>query len=275
MAVQSSDTLEGTSLTIGSDGIEHTRKFLVTDLTGDAVDRLYQATLHFGIPQRGELHPSIPFLVCDTISADPAESGEAAHVTAVYRQANLVAPDVDPQGNDEAGPIFGIRVSSSVQEVETEFDVNGQQITVEHTFTREDGTEETVIAPVRVAYRVAMTTVGFFRREQASPGDKSKAFVGTVNSMQTFTDPPRFWMCTKIDGNSRDGGKSYDVEYEFQRSVANINNLLPGFGTWDPIVSFHNEDGSIPLGLEAGKGWKQTKVLPEMDFRRLKLGIAG
>ncbi len=264
-----SDHLEGTSLTQTKEGYEHTRTFIVSELTGDASKKLLTALNTPGIPRRFDRHPTIPLHECDSRSAEAIEP-DMVRVTAVYRQSHLIAPDVDAEGNEYAPADSTLSVGSTVQEVETERDVGGNQITVRHTYDSGTDDEKTVIAPAKVAYRVAMSTVNFTRREPRNPRGKSQGFVGRVNATRVFDDPPRFWMCTRLAGNSRDGGKTFDVEYEFQRSVANIDDLTSGFGTWDPYVAFIDpETGEIPTDLVKGVGLKQVKVLPEIDFRRL------
>jgi|SRR6185437_98903 len=89
-----------------------------------------------------------------------------------------------------------------------------------------------------VSKLVPNTTITVKRVEYASPGDKSKTYVGTVNDGPWDLDPSpyaRCWLCTEITGVSADRGVSWQVTYKFvYQPPKSLSN--PYAGGWDEGV---------------------------------------
>lgn len=121
--------------------------------------------------------------------------------------------------------------------------------------------------PGSVSMQLPFHTVTYTRTESSSPGDKSKAYTGRINSDSVFGDPPHMWLCMKIGGSSRDNGKTYDVTYEFQRNPE----------SWDPDAVFiDGETGQPVFGtkddlIAEGALIENLQVLRSAKFKALQI----
>lgn len=265
-----SDLIAGASVAIGSDGVSVHRAFIVDGLSGNADKRLFDATQHSDIPRRGQAHPSIPGVRADTITAVPCENSDTkALVTVEYKQVGGEWGEAD-----ETQPAQ-ISVGATVQEEETNKDIDGNQIIIYYTtMTETAGEIVTAEKPSQtgtIQMQVPHVVFRFVRREASDPSEKARLFVGTVNSTTFRNDPERWWMCTRLDGESADGGVTYTVTYEFQRNPS----------TWAPTVAWVDPDTQqIPTDIDGNiahddfsehNGIRRVEVYPEMDFGALNL----
>lgn len=258
------DLVEGGALTETQDGYEVVRVVWVTELTGRADQRLYNAVRAAGVPRFGDPHPSIPNLRVVQRSAAFDGGNDRVVVTLTYRvpQANE-SPPSDPSGNTQAGIV---RVGSTVQGATTQRDVNGEPITVRHVFPDDHeefpGRDITQGADVELSIPQLVLTES--RRENGTPADKARAFVGKVNQFACFGGAARTWLCTRIEGTTNDAGATYEVTYEFQYNEQ----------TWDAVVVFRDPNTQRPVDApEEGEGIKTVQVYRVANFAALGLSL--
>ena len=259
------DLIRGHSLSEGPDGYELKRVFLVTEVEGTPEAKIINALRSVGVI-RGDFHPADGTIQADVIDVKPADSDGSTSqffVTITYRriQLNFAPPDeaVLPQ----------LTVGSTVQSTKTNFDAFGETMFTEYNEVDvdDDGLETRRIVATKqkaeVEVQVPQTVIRLSRKENQPPFEKSKTFVGTINATTFAGDPAHYWLCTRIEGTSSDGGKTYQVEYEFQRNT----------DTWNAVVTFRDENNDIPtdiLNFE-GTAIKEYQVYPEIDFGSLRL----
>lgn len=246
-----------------SRGYRAQRKAIVSGIQGSGSARLYRALTASVViassgermPRYGDPHPAVPGIIC--IGRTARMTNDKGHCE-VYLDYGV--PDVltsDP--SDTAPP--QIEVGATVQEVETALDVNGATMKVGYFV--DDGTAlilEEQTGTVRK--QIPSVYFRFRRREPNSPGDKAKQYVGTMNSVVVFNDPPKFWLCTGITGTSSDFGASYDVTYEFLRNE----------DTWDAVVAYVDPStGRIPADVTVTNGLKRFVVYRTTNFYDLNI----
>jgi len=264
MATITNDLVDG-QITSGPDGLTLTRVALVEGLTSNADERMLEAITVTGIPRRGDFHPSIAGLAVASVSAVPVGAGQA-RVTITYGVYNVT---LNPP--DESAPPQ-VTVGSTVQGVETNLDVDGNAMKLDFFVADPDENGNVFYRQVEYTGTVSkqdpQTVARFSRREPFAPLTKSKTYVGKMNSNAFLGDPPRYWLCTRIEGTSNDGGLTYQVEYEFQRNAS----------TWDvTIVGIDDQTDQPPdpADVVPGQGetsWKETfQIYEEVDFSGLNL----
>lgn len=258
-----SDIVESHRVEVGANGFTATRIFIVSELIGDPYAKLYNALLLPDIPQRGTFHPSIPGIQADTITANAVDS----NIVQIVVNYKLITGDNTPPDEVQQPQIS---VGSTIQSKTTNKTNDGTLMSVFHVFTDVDAdgneTERLAAQTGEVEIQVPQTTLRFARRESAPPAEKSKYYVGKVGIENSFGDPARYWLCTRIEGNSTDGGKTFQVEYEFQRNAS----------TWDATVVFIDPDTNAPpppedIADEDGFAIRQFQVYDEVDFGPLNL----
>jgi len=259
MAV-SIDFVDGATIQEDESGYKAVRVARVTGLSGDKAQRMYDALNAPGVPVYNESHPVIPGIYCKSRSAK-AQGPESAMVTLEYRR-----PDSNGGSNPDEDQI---EIGSSVQESETNTDVNGDLLKVYYLPEDADpGTEEIEqVCTASVAY--PQTVLRIRRKEGRSPEDKATTYTGTVNSTSWRGYDANTWLCRSIQGISNDGGDTYDVTYEFQ---------LNWYYWQAKVVYIDSSNGETPgdvsepgPGMIHGNGVGYYDMYPQMDFRNLGL----
>lgn len=255
------DIVEAHRVKHGSNGLEAVRVFMVNELNGDAWDKLHQVLQLNDIPKRGEFHPSIVGIQADEISADAIDS-DIARVVVNYKQ--LSTENAPPDENQPAQ----IRIGATVQSKSTTKNVFGDDIVLKHSYSEIDEERNLVTRTVEqggeVEIQVACMTITCVRREPISPESKAKVFLNRVSQEGWRGDPAGTWLCTRLDGESPDGGLSYMVTYEFQRAE----------GGWHPTAVFIDPDTDAPpKGLVDGEGIQTVESYFEADFNILGLPL--
>jgi hypothetical protein len=258
MAVVYSDIIESTTVQRDANGYAIVRVFVLDGVQGNPTDIAFQALNTPPVPLHGEPHPTISGHVCDSALAE-ALSPSQVRVTCTYK---LLSTQVIP---DERQPAQ-ISIGASVQTKQTSYDVNGKVITLKHTFTDTvNGVETTSVKEQtgEVEIQVPQMVVRYSRRETQAPLDKALLFIDTVNSSTFLGDPPGYWLCTRLEGTSSDGGKTWQVEYEFQRDSRN---------QWKSTVVYIDPDTNQPVVPDGnGEDVKTIDVYPPADFNQLSL----
>jgi hypothetical protein len=242
-----------------SDGWQELTTLVVVDgLSGSTDQILDDALIASGVPRMGQLHPSKSVLEVDELRPK-AVSGSVVEITVVYRNKGDTDSPEEVSGT--------IRIGTSLQSVTSNDDHEGKLIVVTHG---------TVTQAADVPRQVPQSTIHVSRRESASPGYKSQKYVGKVNAANQFAlagenAAARTWMCTAITGQSSDGAKTFDVDYEFAYNEK----------TWDVArVIFRGADGRTPIGILDPLGNIQiesavktnVQIYTEANFNDLQLG---
>lgn len=264
MPIVTPDKLEeNPEVRIGPNGIEATRFFYVTELTGPTITRLLQAAQANGVPSYGELHEALRVPAKNIRARFAASSTSKAIVQVDYGTLSPNEQDPDPL----APPVIEIGVT--LQPVQTHFDIDDNPITVSYTNT--DDPPETDTKIVGVEYLQPMPVVRYQRREPggaliATILNNVNFYVGTMNISPVFGDPEHTWLCSAIVGISSDGGASYLVDYEFQYKQ----------NTWDAEVVYLDSAGEVPNDASKANenGYKGgIRIYRESEFRNLNLTI--
>lgn len=217
---------ESWSMTRTIEGYEATEIYLVRDLSGDGPQQLYDALNASGLPTLGQAHSYAPSTFTSALSVDMFEPG-SGKVT-----VNWGRPPFSGSGEPgEAAPLV-MRVGSRTQSTTRAVDVSGNFIAAYADSESGDSEPDEQFTTAEVQVQNVLFQLS--RREQGSPGDKARTYVGTVNALPVFGDPARQWLCTAIEGTSADGGITYDVTYEFERS--------PYLEGWDFVAVFTDRD---------------------------------
>lgn len=267
------DIDEGPSVTIDQDGPHATRVARVFGLRGTPSARLWYATQAPGVPRYGDHHPWIEFLPVSRVHAVLASEGttDIATVTIDYgfSPGGIGSPTYfDNEPSETALP--QVEVLTTVQPATTQFELgiagDKRQIVVSKMVNVEDEAETEQAGSVE--FQLPMETVRYMRREVQNPQGKARLYVGTINSTGVFNDGPHYWMCTRLDGMSDDGGATFNVTYEFQRNP----------DTWDPTVIFTDPETGKPAVLtqneiNLGNAVKQVTIYRQTNFWLLNLTL--
>ena len=255
--------ITGESVSEGPDGFRATVVYHLTGVTGNPEQRVASALFTAGIPQPGDPYPGIAGLRVHSRTATPITDSTTTAVKVVVQYEQL---KVDQQPADST-QLPQISVGGSLNQVTTQKDVFGNQITVSHTFDQADAdgniTTTTKTQGGEVEVQVPATVFQYVRREPISPGILSLEYVGKINGSFFAGADAGKWLCTRIEGQSDDGGQTYTVTYEFQKNDDG----------WDATVLYIDPDtGRPPIGLVEGEGIKTVQVYRMADFGQLNLG---
>ena len=167
-----------------------------------------------------------------------------------------------------------IEISTTIQQAVTSKDVDGSFIvlTGDQLGETDESTSDILAGPPQLAlveYPLAMTIVIVRRRENESPGPKSKRFVGKVNEnpegLLTFGDLDHFWLCTRLGGFSEDAGATWNVTYEFQRHPDN----------WNVTQVYLHPNTGLPISRPVpGKSiLENVRIIPAENFHAMDLTL--
>ncbi len=220
----------------------------VTGLTGSGPDQLRTAMFVYGLPDFGSEHPTMAGMFVVRFIPKLTTKG-VVDLRIVYERR------AEPDSPDYAEIIVG----SSIRQKETSLDIDGN--TILGTYTPTGGAAENFAVTLSVFE--PHTTIRYSRREEGSPGKKSLEYTGSVNSGTWSLDKdcaPRTWMCMGIAGSSRDGGKTYDVVYEFEYDPF----------TWSEEGIYRDSTGRKPNDVTPANGTVRREY-PIANFDSLKL----
>jgi hypothetical protein len=221
------------------------RGFQVTELAGDPAGRAPAAMDHpgfvYALNRNVKMTGQTQAIVTVNYGVPKTDRGDAG-------PGSGGGLDGTEPGIDEEADPGTISVGSSSQTIKVFKDRKGKLLTVGHIVEVEKKVADPktgIVSKVKVKepdiqlreaeITIPQTVLRVSRIESGSPDIKSRKYVGTVNSKALGIsksgrgkDGPRTWLCTRIDGTSNDGGKTYNVTYEFQ-----YDHLEWGFvATW-------------------------------------------
>ena len=260
------DVLEGTNLGFGFQGYDAVEVIDVYGTTGSTVlERMYNAQLLNNVPLWGDLHPSIPNMRVISKRVTPL----GADATNVRIQIFWGRPEPFTQPASTAAVDATVFSGVTIREFPTLFDKDGVQLKTERT----NGTETEVQTQIaRINFPVLV--LGATRKEPTNPADKAATYVNTVNSIPIWGEAARRWLCTRLEGTSDDGGDSFDVTYEFQRSplLRYGPNITESYSGWEN-VNVHSVDGRPIENPTFGETLTITQVFEAQNFANLNLNL--
>lgn len=250
------DIIEGETLTFDANGYSMTRVCKIVGLEGNSYDMLYLANVHGDTPPYGKVHPRIPWARVIRKTWRSIGKGEA--------EGQIEYGSIQTGGQQQVDDPPIITVGASVQTKQTQRDVDGKQMFVRHEFvtTDDDGnitgsTGRTDKQVGEVEVQVPFVTLRFSARRNFSPAAQAKEYVGTMNQVPWQDGGLYTWLCTRIEGISRDGGETYEVDYEFAYNPETW---------WAVVVYIDPETNQIPPGIVVGEGLRYYQVQHSKNF---------
>jgi hypothetical protein len=248
-----------------SNGWTFTRIAKVTGVTGDGNARLASAIEATGMPSLGASHPVKAVAKLQKMSC-AGESGEIYEVELYYAQRF--------GGSESTYPALGeppvVEVGSSLSQVESNLDYQGNIISVSYTYPNDyydsrfapGGVGKTLTQSVPVARLAPEGSLVFRLTELYSPESMIETYQGKLNSQEWRGKAEKTWLCSEISGFTSDLGASYKNRYVFQyRSDG-----------WDTRVVFNSPDtGRPPHDLVEDTGTKLVQIAGTADFNLLFL----
>ncbi len=279
MAIVVIPDLKDPTATLTEEGWQLQRIFQVSGLEGHTKPmQVVKAAKAGGVPRLGSAYPGVSTAKLTSISPTTNGLGMARLV--------LTYTDKPAEQNMEAWTFGGeaeISFGLGLQSVQTNTDHDGNLMTV--VFVDADGGRHPQSTPISV--EIPVSSVNVRRDEAVNPGPKAWQFGGTVNTQGGFNlaepnAPARTWRCDYITGRSIDGGRSYQVEYNFTR----FSRLLSPVGfdgddtysAWDTLAIYTDPRTGRPPeavidNLEAQpEAVRVFEQFAEQDFNQLGLG---
>ena len=236
----------------------------VSGIETDTWEALTDALDAAGIPQYGDvLTPDFQGsnaweLVLVGRNASIVDKGRV-RVELVYE--NFLDLDVDLD-NPRGGAAYG-EVRCNIQQKTSNLDINGDQVTVEHTYPVDDPNHpnETIVQGGEFQYYEPQRTIlirGFKRTR--TPWLIANGVTGKVNDRVFAGEAARTWLCTACTWRLKwigYGANQYYMTFEFQFDA----------DTWDPTVTFIDDvTNRPPPNLVADVGYKSITKLPSCNF---------
>lgn len=251
------------------------RRMRVTGLTNLDHTALFQGLAAAGVPTYGTPLTGAPSLVLTNRQVRLIEGDRSAVDVDCYYNHVLTL------GQSFTNPVGGVllgEVSTTLSQVKTNKDINGNEIFVKH---RWPGPENQVANPDpnvsgflendkdfpdKVDYQGAEVelmvpeTVLTFKGivDTAFPWQVERFLVGKVNASDWAGRGPEEWMCIGADWRPLDGEASrYEFSFSFQRKE----------GGWQPEVRFKDKrTDEPPPALIEGDGYKKVTIYEAVDF---------
>lgn len=229
-----------------TDGVvtEIVRLFMVTfptpapDLFREG--NLFGSLVAVGIPQPGDAHPikSNCFVVQRNVLP---QSPRLFTVEVVYR---------DPTQPEADGDDYQVSISSTLEQVETERDLFGNQVTVQHQQVTQGGQ----VSVLRPRHGVTFTRI----ENTTAPGAIGLAYVGKTNDALWQSGAAGTWMLESYQADLVVAAADrWRCSYTFRYNPDGH----------DPQVVFIDpESGRPPPGLVAGVGYKTVEQYDQATF---------
>ena len=200
------------------------------------------------LPQPGATHPWQPALTLRDREIT-ALGVSMARVMLIYRRDDVAQPP---------GLLYATRGGSSSEQIETQLDKSGNQITVTHQGKTQGGE----IHPFESRSEIQV----YWLEQSQFPGDLTRTYTNTVNNGPWALDlaaPARTWRCTDISFDLEDGTRTPPL-YRFQASfVFNPDKHDP------QVIYIDPETGRPPPGLVVNQGYKTITWYAAVNFNNI------
>jgi len=211
------DTLKGSGYESNTDVLRIMRGFVCSQLdTTLPFDVIRQAIFRAGLPQRGDPHPTELLCYCVghriKLENDSVASGSVIYETPRSSTGR-------PKGQSTAN-VWTFRDSTGLQSIQTSINPadNGRPIYVQYAPAGDkNAAKRTSIVPVPYMrpVRVYIAT----GTSTTPPVDDIRNSVGMVNGDKFLGLNPGFWLYTGLDVDTKDWGKTYQIEIRLSTLV--------------------------------------------------------
>lgn len=246
------------------DGYSAMRTFLVTDVDGQASNKMALAIVQSGIPAVLDPHPSFTGLFCLSRVCEPVR-GSTTSFRVTCRYGSLPQSQGSPNYTQ-------VTYGATVQSEETNKDKDGNVMEIP-TWKANDpdvaGNPQKTHEkqPGLVQKQFPQITMTFRKKETTPPMQKAYDYTGYINSVSFNGFPAETVLCTGIRGDSPDSGKTWDVVYEF---ACNLRTWKAEVAWVDPITNLPSK-----LATEQNGGIKKFDIYKAKDFNQLNLLNSG
>lgn len=249
------DIIEGSSASLGPEGLVVTRVLFRDGVGGSAEQRLINALSASGIV-RYQQYPGQAGLYCDTVNCVPAPNSNTKFIiTATYK--TMTADEQTPSATSPAK----LTISTSLQEIETTRDKDDNQIILTyHAANDTTNVDKTGI----VKTSLAILVLNFHRKEPTPP--PMLGYINRVNAFAIFGYPARTLYLAHVNATITEDDLGVDVDYEFHFKES----------TWDVLVLANDPatgnpyDNIDPLSGD-NNGYAIVQVFKTADFSGLNL----
>ncbi len=258
------DLVEGDSVTITPIGASVQRKEILTGITGNSYQKIYNAIYTSG-HYIGEQHPIYSDSYIQSIGGVALSTDTIALTLSYEPMTNL--------------PVE-IQISNRVASMETNIDFEETPIEVTYTYPSDYVHNEalrdiTDVCGKTVEKQIPTTTISIKRREIISGKDLitlQKTYTGYVNSNTMWGDGEKNWLLTGID--STFAGYVWqeaevkwvcDVQYTWEKPVG-------GWDAWVCYIDPNTGDPPDPTTWITGTN-KQIQIYSTIDFSPLLVGL--
>jgi hypothetical protein len=246
------DIQQNSRISQNKDGFRVDRIALVSGVTGDPDERLYNAITDAGLPDYGDEHPSISGIYLNELSADVIDP-ETVKVTLSYYNDSATA-----EGGETTS-----RASGSTNIEETKLDINGDDMTTRYV----DGS---IIYP-KVSFTAEIerprVTFDFEYTVSSFPKTTIDTYLGKINSVIWNGYAVETILCVAVDVNQE--GSLYRVRISFAYN-ADTWAFLAKMPTAPPLTA-HATDPDSDLNLTTGI--RPFDVYDQVDFVPLGLSL--
>lgn len=213
-----------------------------------------------GLPFYGQSHPNHPFAQAKIFEFSPFQGKGVQSSTAIQC--------IVTYNNQMAGVSFSVEFGSTLSQIDTDTDRDGNEIFVTWSARKED-------SPANGVYPAGYTSTLIPQRAKVPKfvrHDTLKFQVWLINPKNSFDYPtpiellkekylgkvnktnyrggiPHDWMITICDGVTQDYGKSYIITMEMERRPVPVMKDGPIAGGWDEWAWYTVEDGGIAYGV--------------------------
>lgn len=238
--------------------------YLVTGLTNTDHTVFTQILAATNLPEDLAVHTTFQnLLVVDKQIKLLPKSPDKAEVEVTWqRRRKVVFQDI---GTGESSS-FVLTFSGSLQEIETPFDADGTQISLEHTYGASDPDfpSETITQGGTVRRQIPQAVASFKGAiYHLYPDVYRRAYLGYVNSVAWFGDVAGQWLCVNVNYEQLDSSTiipRWAFTFEFQWSPLG----------WDEYAYFIDSRTNIPAdSLVLNTGYKLVTTYSRTDFNVL------
>lgn len=268
MGVIVSDIIEGSSVRKTRDGWYITRVILVKELSGEGMEKIKNAVENTsGVPSIGDVHPVFSDTFLREIEPRIIDSDNVSL---------FLTYEPNPYNHIE------YEVGADAVSVESNTDVNGEDLWVEYTYpsnypdekyaglTDRQGIIYSRLVPDKtftVRRRMMIT-----RADLMEMIDEYQNHVNASGWSMDMSAPAGSWLCTEIRGRNDPIGGYYAVSFTFKKRqpFKRGNTVYPGWA--DTFIYIDPNTGKPPPPEEWGENTiKVIMNYPEADFDELDL----
>jgi len=230
----------------------------VIELTDTTVNVLATALGLAGVPKNGDKIAAYPNLEVTKRSVRLLDDVSMCDVEVTYEH---LKNDNQSFGAPASGNVVG-EIRAIVQQAESNTDINGVTVFVQHQFINDELNKNKLIKQSgKFTFFLPQKTISLRGiKETLFPWIIANQLIGSINSSAWQGGAIHEWMCTSVSWEIHDVSGKYRMNFEFQHNSE----------TWNPTVIFIDEKRSRPpVDLIDGVGIKKIRKNVEADFEQI------